>query len=77
MTEDRLRDSGGRVFLHCEQLATRKGYTKFKLDEPDFETVDAAPKPKRKKKKVAKKAAEPAKEAAPAEKSNEELEGWE
>ena len=74
----RLRDSGGRVFLHCTQLADRKGFTEFSTDdEQDFETVDATP--KRKKKKVAKKkAAAPAPEkAAPADDDAKDLDGWE
>ena len=73
----RLRDSGGRVFLHCEQLATRKGFTSFDSEE-EFETVEA--KPKRRKKKVAKKAAEPAPAAeakTATEKAPEGLEDWE
>lgn len=67
---ERLRDKSGRVFLVCEQLLARKGYTRFQTDEEDqFETVEA--KPKRTKKKVVKKAAPPKTEEP------EGLEDWE
>ena len=72
---ERLRDKSGRVFLACEQLMGRSGYTKFNTDEDEFETVVA--KPKRAKKKVAKKKAEPAPEPAATEPTPEGLEDWE
>jgi len=73
---DRLRDSGGRVFLYSEQLANRKGFKKFSTDDEEFETVEAAPKPKPKKKKVAKKAQAKVEPKAEPE-APEGLEDWE
>lgn len=73
----RLRDKSGRVFLHCEQLAARKGFTAF--DEEDFETVEATP-PKRRKKVTKKTAAKPEKPQAAESESGAEapagLEDW-